>query len=107
MKRIQEKYPLFLSALTSSPELNRYLERGKTADRRKWILSVPSNETPILVFINSRSGGQYGSHLLPQFRRVLHPIQVVDLQEKNPHEALQNFLELENLRILVCGGDIS
>lgn len=106
VKRIQEKW-LCGAELTTSPELNRYLERGKTADRRRWILDIPSNETPILVFINSRSGGLYGSHLLPQFRRVLHPIQVVDLQEKNPHEALRNFVELENLRILVCGGDIS
>lgn len=49
----------------------------------------------------------YGSRLLPQFRRVLHPVQVVDLQEKNPQEVLKNYSEVENLRILVCGGDIS
>lgn len=59
------------------------------------------------MFINPRSGGLSGSQLLPQFRRLLHPIQVVDLGDKNPQEVLRNYLEVENLRILVCGGDIS
>lgn len=49
----------------------------------------------------------YGATLLPRFRRILHPIQVVDLQDKNPQEVLKNYTTVENLRILVCGGDIS
>ena len=59
------------------------------------------------MFINPRSGGLSGIQLLPHFRRLLHPIQVVDLGDKNPQEVLRNYLEVENLRILVCGGDIS
>lgn len=91
----------------NSPEIHKYLEGRKTADHRQWKLTIPSDRTPILVFINPRSGGLFGSQLLPRFRRLLHPIQVVDLQEKNPQEALKNFSGVENLRILVCGGDIS
>lgn len=32
---------------------------------------------------------------------------MVDLQDKNPQEVLKNYTTVENLRILVCGGDIS
>ena len=76
-------------------------------DHQQWKLTIPDSQTPILVFINPRSGGLYGSQLLPRFRRILHPIQVVDLQEKNPQEVLHNYVEVSNLRVLVCGGDIS
>ena len=90
-----------------SPEIQQYFQRRKTADHQPWKLSIPLSLTPILVFINPRSGGLYGSQLLPRFRRILHPIQVVDLQEKNPQEVLRNYVGVANLRILVCGGDIS
>ena len=70
-------------------------------------LDIPADATPIIIFINSRSGGLYGNSLLPRFRRILHPIQVVDLQEKNPQEALKNYVDCDSVRILVCGGDIS
>ena len=90
-----------------SPDLSKYLDKRRTADKRKWLLSIPSSQTPVLVFINSRSGGLCGNQLLPRFRRLLHPIQVVDLQEKHPEKALKNYLMVDNLRILVCGGDIS
>ena len=32
---------------------------------------------------------------------------MVDLQEKNPQDALKNYVDCDSLRILVCGGDIS
>lgn len=106
LKQIQNQY-LQKLAFICSPEIYKYLEGRKTADHRRWQLTIPSTHTPILVFINPRSGGLYGSQLLPRFRRLLHPIQVVNLQDKNPQEVLKNYLQVENLRILVCGGDIS
>ena len=98
---------IFGVPIIHSPEIQQYFQRRKTADHQPWKLSIPLSLTPILVFINPRSGGLYGSQLLPRFRRILHPIQVVDLQEKNPQEVLRNYVGVANLRILVCGGDIS
>ena len=65
-----------------------------------------SNCTPVLVFVNSRSGPQQGHLLITQLRRLLNPIQVWDLGEDGgPEIVLESFCAFRNLRILVCGGD--
>ena len=62
--------------------------------------------TPLLVFVNSRSGPQQGHLLITQLRRLLNPIQVWDLSvDGSPETVLESFLVLSRLRILVCGGD--
>lgn len=61
--------------------------------------------TPLLVFINSRSGGQQGEYLIRKFKRLLNPNQIFDLNINNPKETLENFKNHKNLRILCCGGD--
>lgn len=62
--------------------------------------------TPLLVFVNSRSGPQQGHLLITQLRRLLNPIQVWDLgADGGPEIVLESFLTFRNLRILVCGGD--
>lgn len=67
---------------------------------------MPSNRhTPLLVFVNSRSGPQQGQVLVGQFRRLLNPIQVWDLADGSPERVLESFCALSRLRILVCGGD--
>ena len=63
------------------------------------------NNTPLLVFVNSRSGGQQGVHLIRKFRRLLNPNQIFDLDVTNPKTALQYLRYHPNLRILCCGGD--
>jgi diacylglycerol kinase (ATP) len=86
---------------------------------------------PLLVFVNSRSGGQLGGYLIHMFRQNLNPLQVVDLHKTDPKVALRQFCgtyfpittfrlpdcpcetdtfffivsELPRVRILVCGGD--
>lgn len=76
---------------------------------------------PILVFVNSKSGGQLGGAIINSFRTVLNPNQVYDLAEEKPEEVLQRLLgHLEKLkedgdafaihvrthmRIIVAGGD--
>ena len=40
--------------------------------------------TPLLVIVNSRSGGQQGMHLIRKFRKLLNPNQVVDLDQGGP-----------------------
>lgn len=81
----------------------------------------PAPEHPVLVFINSKSGGQQGHHLLASCRVLLSPLQVFDLHEIQPEEVLLKVLShLEtlsgegdniasavrrNLRLICAGGD--
>ncbi|XP_060202400.1 diacylglycerol kinase 5-like [Lycium barbarum] len=76
---------------------------------------------PVLVFINSRSGGQLGGDLLHTYRSLLNRYQVFDLGEETPDSVLRRlYLNLsklksngdefatlleERLRIIVAGGD--
>ncbi|XP_050205537.1 diacylglycerol kinase 5-like [Mercurialis annua] len=94
------------------PELSS--ENGDTA-------SLPPPECPILVFINSKSGGQLGGDLLVTYRSLLNENQVFDLGEEAPDKVLRRiYLNIEilksrgnklpveiqkRLRIIVAGGD--
>ncbi|GLT86992.1 hypothetical protein SLE2022_050970 [Rubroshorea leprosula] len=86
------------------------------------VVSVPDvPKSPVLVFINSKSGGQLGGDLLLTYRGLLNKHQVFDLGEEAPDKALQriygNLEKLkadedefaakiqERLRIIVAGGD--
>ncbi|KAM3287265.1 diacylglycerol kinase 5 [Capsicum chacoense] len=76
---------------------------------------------PVLVFINSKSGGQLGGDLLHTYRSLLNKYQVFDLGEETPDSVLRRlYLNLEKLksnghefatkleerlRIIVAGGD--
>lgn len=76
---------------------------------------------PVIVFINSKSGGQLGGELLTTYCKLLKENQVVDLGEKAPDKVLhQLYVNLEKhkrsgdsvapeiqrrLRIIVAGGD--
>ncbi|KAK3032258.1 hypothetical protein RJ639_037432 [Escallonia herrerae] len=76
---------------------------------------------PVLVFVNSKSGGQLGGELLITYRSLLNKNQVFDLGEETPDEVLRRlYLNLETLKrdgdklapeieeklkIIVAGGD--
>ncbi|XP_023746876.1 diacylglycerol kinase 4 [Lactuca sativa] len=78
-------------------------------------------ESPLVVFVNSKSGGRHGSDLLSKLPDLMGVEQVLDLQNIKPHEfvqyglaCLENFASLgdtcaketrERLRIVVAGGD--
>ncbi|KAK9225844.1 hypothetical protein WN943_010889 [Citrus x changshan-huyou] len=78
-------------------------------------------QCPVLVFINSKSGGQLGGDLLVTYRSLLNKNQVFDVGEEAPDKALRRiYLNLETLkangdayatqiqerlRIIVAGGD--
>ncbi|KAL5793904.1 hypothetical protein ACOSP7_002498 [Xanthoceras sorbifolium] len=85
-------------------------------------VSVPDvPHCPVLVFINSKSGGQLGGDLLVTYRSLLNEKQVFDLGEEAPDTTLRRiYLNLEKLkangdeyainfqerlRIIVAGGD--
>jgi len=63
------------------------------------------DSTPLLVFVNSRSGGLQGEHLIRKFKRLLNPNQIFDLNLTNPVKTLKEFRHHKNLRVLCCGGD--
>ncbi|OAY74989.1 diacylglycerol kinase 5-like isoform X2 [Ananas comosus] len=83
------------------------------------ISSEPS--CPVIVFINSKSGGQLGGDLIKTYRELLNKLQVFDLGEEAPdkvlHKLYRNFERLKslgdigaaniqkNLRLIVAGGD--
>lgn len=66
---------------------------------------IPANVYPLLVFVNVKSGGQQGSELITNFRHLLNPHQVFDLQNGGPLPGLYVFRNIESYRILACGGD--
>ena len=62
---------------------------------------------PLVVMANPKSGGKDGEFVLSSFRKLLNPIQVIDLSETPPENGLEICRMLEDLhcRVLVCGGD--
>ena len=49
--------------------------------------------TPLLVFVNSRSGPKQGDLLINQLRGLLNPIQVWDLADGGPEDILESLVE--------------
>ncbi|KAD4385993.1 hypothetical protein E3N88_26162 [Mikania micrantha] len=80
---------------------------------------VPAS--PVVVFVNSKSGGQLGGELLISYQNLLNKNQVFDLNENAPDKVLQQlYFNIEKLkrdgdslapeiqmklRIIVAGGD--
>ncbi|CAL0323669.1 unnamed protein product [Lupinus luteus] len=78
-------------------------------------------ECPVLVFVNSRSGGQLGGNLLKTYRALLKEKQVFDLGDEAPDKVLSRIYSnlenlklkgdeyakkvIERLRLIVAGGD--
>lgn len=66
---------------------------------------VPIGVQPLLVFVNVKSGGCQGLELISSFRKLLNPYQVFDLDNGGPLPGLYVFRNIQNYKILVCGGD--
>lgn len=64
-----------------------------------------SGPSPLIVLINRRSGGGQGEAVRTKLLRYLLPGQIFDLAHGGPLAGVQAALELEDSRILVCGGD--
>ncbi|EQC41931.1 hypothetical protein SDRG_00784 [Saprolegnia diclina VS20] len=77
-----------------------------TDEMLPYVIEQPIGSTPLLVFINSRSGGQMGVYVLRQLRKWLNPLQIYDLSVPGgPRPPLLQFRHVTALQILVCGGD--
>ena len=99
----------FFEAANTRGSLKRMSIEFPVPDKNGYILDddyLPDDRyTPLLVFVNSRSGPQQGHLLITQLRRLLNPIQVWDLADGGPETILESFCVLTRVRILVCGGD--
>ncbi|KAL5005462.1 hypothetical protein ScPMuIL_018918 [Solemya velum] len=70
-----------------------------------WEASRPMGTSPLLVFVNTKSGDNQGVKFLRRFKQLLNPAQVFDLMNGGPHPGLRLFQNVDQFRILVCGGD--
>ena len=62
--------------------------------------------TPVIVFINKRSGGQVGEKIYYELLQKLNPRQIFVLENNETiSQALEIYRSLPNLRICVFGGD--
>jgi diacylglycerol kinase (ATP) len=62
--------------------------------------------TPLVCFINSKSGGQQGLYFQEQLQKLLNPYQIIDLSKyRNPVIVLKEFAKLPKIKVLIVGGD--
>ncbi|XP_052130444.1 diacylglycerol kinase eta-like [Frankliniella occidentalis] len=70
-----------------------------------WEAVRPQGCSPLLVFVNSKSGDNQGVRFLRRFKQLLNPAQVFDLIGTGPGLGLRLFRHFDPFRILICSGD--
>ena len=66
---------------------------------------LPEDSIPLLVFVNSRSGGQLGGYLFNQLGKEPQPAAGCRPVQDGSQSRAPAVLRLAQVRVLVCGGD--
>lgn len=109
---------LFLCRFPSKQDANTYYEILKSETKKSHLfhkvearfLDTISNVNeqgvePLLVFINSKSGGGQGKEVLDELKKYLNHQQIYELEKPGPVHGLSLFRNLDKFKILACGGD--
>eukprot|EP01038_Epipyxis_sp_PR26KG_P004856 gene4856-6806_t len=67
--------------------------------------NITPDISPLICFINVKSGGQQGTFALKELQKLLNPLQVVDISKVDPLVVILKFSKLIKWKVLVCGGD--
>eukprot|EP00118_Oscarella_pearsei_P009125 m.50724 g.50724 ORF g.50724 m.50724 type:complete len:1013 (+) comp34089_c0_seq2:31-3069(+) len=61
--------------------------------------------SPLLIFVNTKSGGGQGLELFSLLRQHLNPYQVFNVLDGGPFPGFMTFCNVPDFRLLICGGD--
>ncbi|XP_065056573.1 diacylglycerol kinase eta-like isoform X2 [Rhopilema esculentum] len=101
--KFPKKCSLGLNNLSTVPPTA--LQRAEHLGPGVWEALTPARGSPLLVFVNSKSGDNQGIRFMRTFKQLLNPAQVFDLSVAGPTLGLNMSKNFEHFRILVCGGD--
>ena len=60
-------------------------EGGVAKEEESWKVEGPLPGSPLIVFVNSKSGDGHGERFLRRFKQILNPAQVFDLSAGGPN----------------------
>eukprot|EP01103_Thecamoeba_quadrilineata_P010246 TRINITY_DN2152_c0_g1_i3.p1 TRINITY_DN2152_c0_g1~~TRINITY_DN2152_c0_g1_i3.p1 ORF type:complete len:500 (+),score=72.96 TRINITY_DN2152_c0_g1_i3:48-1502(+) len=90
-----------------APEHDKLIYKGPELASEEEVIEGAFNDdhTPLVVFINPRSGGQQGHTVFRKMKSLLSRSQVFDITQGGPGPGLERYKNIPNVRILACGGD--
>lgn len=96
--------------LSGKDTQNGWQKKGRSVSygqvKKYTLVDLPQDARPLLVFINTKSGAQYGPSLRRRLNMLLNPVQVFELSSsQGPEAGLNFFSNVQYFRVLVCGGD--